>query len=84
MRYNSRKAVDGTAGRSGMTTETMIQTQATANAGTTVSTKTSIRVSAALAFIFGAGLGVTTGIAGSSVLHNAAHDTRHTLAFPCH
>ena len=24
------------------------------------------------------------GFAGSSVLHEAAHDTRHSIAFPCH
>jgi cobalt transporter subunit CbtB len=28
--------------------------------------------------IFGAGF------AGSEVLHNAAHDVRHGMAFPCH
>ena len=26
----------------------------------------------------------TVGLAGSEVLHNAAHDIRHGLAFPCH
>lgn len=26
----------------------------------------------------------TVGFAGSSVLHAAAHDTRHSIAFPCH
>lgn len=29
-------------------------------------------------FLFGAG------IAQSDVLHNAAHDSRHSFAFPCH
>lgn len=24
------------------------------------------------------------GFAGASVLHEAAHDTRHSIAFPCH
>lgn len=24
------------------------------------------------------------GLAGSEVIHNAAHDLRHALAFPCH
>lgn len=24
------------------------------------------------------------GFAGASVLHNAAHDTRHAVGFPCH
>jgi cobalt transporter subunit CbtB len=31
-----------------------------------------------LVLVFGAGL------AGSEVLHNAAHDLRHGMAFPCH
>jgi len=26
----------------------------------------------------------TTGFAASTTLHNAAHDTRHTVGFPCH
>jgi cobalt transporter subunit CbtB len=37
---------------------------------------------------FAALLGVSiiygVGLANSSTLHNAAHDTRHSLAFPCH
>ncbi len=24
------------------------------------------------------------GFAGASTIHNAAHDTRHAVAFPCH
>lgn len=67
-----------------MTTETLTHTQAAASATTQTSSRTGIRVVAALAFLFGAGLIFTTGLAGSSVLHNAAHDTRHSLAFPCH
>jgi len=31
-----------------------------------------------LSIIYGVGL------ANSSTLHNAAHDSRHSLAFPCH
>ena len=31
-----------------------------------------------LSIIYGVGL------ANSSALHNAAHDSRHSLAFPCH
>lgn len=26
----------------------------------------------------------TVGFAGSEILHNAAHDIRHSLSFPCH
>ncbi|MEQ8964479.1 MAG: CbtB domain-containing protein [Azospirillaceae bacterium] len=31
-----------------------------------------------LALIFGAGF------AGSATIHNAAHDSRHAVSFPCH
>ncbi len=27
---------------------------------------------------------IGVGFAGSTVLHNAAHDTRHAVGFPCH
>ncbi len=37
-----------------------------------------------LAVIFGAAILLTVGFAHSTTVHNAAHDTRHTLAFPCH
>lgn len=43
-----------------------------------------IRRTAIAAFLFGAALVFTTGFAHSSLLHNAAHDTRHALSFPCH
>lgn len=36
------------------------------------------------ALAFGLFLTYATGFAGSSVLHNAAHDTRHSVGFPCH
>lgn len=42
------------------------------------------RTAAAFAFMIGAGLVFMVGFAHSDVMHNAAHDTRHTLAFPCH
>ena len=37
-----------------------------------------------LAVVFGAVILFTVGFAYSTPIHNAAHDTRHTLAFPCH
>jgi len=37
-----------------------------------------------LAVIFGAVILFSVGFAYSTPVHNAAHDTRHTLAFPCH
>ena len=36
------------------------------------------------AIILGAFLVFGTGFAQPSALHNAAHDGRHSLAFPCH
>jgi cobalt transporter subunit CbtB len=39
---------------------------------------------ALLVFTLGAGLVYLAGFAYSDSVHNAAHDTRHSLAFPCH
>ncbi len=43
-----------------------------------------MRAICAAVFMLGAGLVFMVGFAHSSVMHNAAHDTRHSLAFPCH
>ena len=43
-----------------------------------------VRVLCAVAFLIGAGLVFMVGFANAAVLHNAAHDSRHSLAFPCH
>lgn len=37
-----------------------------------------------LAALTGVFLIYFTGFSEASVFHDAAHDTRHTLAFPCH
>jgi cobalt transporter subunit CbtB len=59
-----------------MTTNTAsIQSQASAS-------ERAKAVAAALAL--GTVLIFTVGFAHSTSVHNAAHDTRHTLAFPCH
>ena len=39
---------------------------------------------AGIAWILGLGLIFLTGFAYPEVIHNAAHDTRHSLSFPCH
>ena len=39
---------------------------------------------AVVAGVLGAFLVFGVGLAHSQLLHNAAHDTRHTIAFPCH
>jgi cobalt transporter subunit CbtB len=38
----------------------------------------------AIAVLFGVGLFMLVGFAPMEVVHNAAHDTRHAFAFPCH
>lgn len=39
---------------------------------------------AALALFVGVALVFTAGFSHSSTIHNAGHDTRHALSFPCH
>ncbi len=59
----------------------------TATQTTTTSTSSltqSRRVIAAATLAFGLGLVFLTGFANSAAVHNAAHDTRHAMAFPCH
>ena len=52
--------------------------------GVDVRARSESRVAAALAALLG--LFVLWGVGFSHIpaLHNAAHDTRHSLAFPCH
>lgn len=52
-------------------------------------TRTGARSDASLATIlfvafFGAALLFTSGFASSGAMHEAAHDTRHAVGFPCH
>ncbi len=42
------------------------------------------RVPAFCAVLLGLALLYGVGFAGPTALHNAAHDSRHGLAFPCH
>jgi len=39
---------------------------------------------AGVALLLGLGLIFLTGFAYPEFIHNAAHDTRHSLSFPCH
>ena len=48
------------------------------------SARTEAVSAALLAALVGSVMLFAVGFAHSSVLHNAAHDTRHTAAFPCH
>lgn len=55
---------------------------ATANASTTIATTS--RSAALGAMLLGSALLFLVGFAPIPALHNAAHDTRHSAAFPCH
>ena len=50
----------------------------------TLARATSRIAPAVLALLFGGFLILGTGFAQPSTIHNAAHDGRHALAFPCH
>jgi cobalt transporter subunit CbtB len=39
---------------------------------------------AVVALLLGSFVLIGVGFAGPQVLHNAAHDSRHAFAFPCH
>jgi cobalt transporter subunit CbtB len=51
---------------------------------TTESKRASVVLSAILAMSFGVFLLYGVGFAGSTTIHNAAHDARHGISFPCH
>ena len=59
-------------------------TTASTQTSATRSERTDALAAAAIALLFGIALVYTTGFAHSSTIHNAAHDTRHALSFPCH
>jgi cobalt transporter subunit CbtB len=46
--------------------------------------RTAVLVPAVLALLLGGFLVIATGFSHIDVLHNAAHDSRHSFAFPCH
>lgn len=56
-------------------------TRATASAATA---RSQVLTAAAVAFLAGLGLVFTMGFAHPELLHNAAHDWRHSMSFPCH
>ena len=55
-----------------------------APAGSDARARSETRVAAALAAVLGLFLLWGVGFSHIPVLHNAAHDSRHSLAFPCH
>jgi cobalt transporter subunit CbtB len=68
----------------GAAKEALLNTQTSTTAGVRGSERSEALVAALLAFALGIGLVFTTGFAHPSTIHNAAHDTRHALSFPCH
>jgi cobalt transporter subunit CbtB len=46
--------------------------------------KAGLAVQAALAMLLGAMTIAVVGFSHLDVIHNAAHDTRHSSGFPCH
>ena len=61
-----------------------MRAQADAGSAASVSSRSERLAAAAVAALLG--LGVIWGVGFSHVpaWHNAAHDTRHSMAFPCH
>jgi cobalt transporter subunit CbtB len=57
---------------------------ASTTTGAASSYEASSRLIAAVLFIAGLALVYLVGFSHSTTLHNAAHDSRHALAFPCH
>jgi cobalt transporter subunit CbtB len=55
-----------------------------AAAGTEVMVAGRPAVAAVIAALLGLFLLYGVGFANPTTLHNAAHDTRHSFAFPCH
>ena len=65
-----------------------MRSSATLTIGADVAPKTETRAQSATAALFAAMLGVFlvwgVGFSHISVVHNAAHDVRHSSGFPCH
>lgn len=46
--------------------------------------RTAVIVPALVAILLGAFIIFGTGLVPAAAVHNAAHDSRHSFAFPCH
>jgi len=49
-----------------------------------VATVSELKLAAAIAAVIGVFLIWGVGFAGAASIHEAAHDSRHSLSFPCH
>jgi cobalt transporter subunit CbtB len=55
-----------------------------ANVGTQAAERSATLIAAVMAALLGALVIWGVGFSPIEALHNAAHDTRHSMAFPCH
>ena len=55
-----------------------------AHAGVQTAERSAALIAAAMAALLGALVIWGVGFSPIAALHNAAHDTRHSMAFPCH
>ena len=55
-----------------------------AHAGVRTAEPSAVLIAAAVAALLGALVVWGVGFSPIAALHNAAHDTRHSMAFPCH
>lgn len=58
--------------------------ESTARSSAVSVSKTGVVTAAVAAILLGVTLIVGAGFASPGTLHNAAHDSRHAFAFPCH
>jgi cobalt transporter subunit CbtB len=54
------------------------------HAGSRVAARSEVLIAAVMAALLGAFVIWGVGFSPIAALHNAAHDTRHSMAFPCH
>ncbi len=62
----------------------VLNTNANSATAIAVGTRANVLMQSAMGVLFGALMIGFVGFSGLDVVHNAAHDTRHANAFPCH
>jgi cobalt transporter subunit CbtB len=79
------QACNQPVGDDGCMKEMTMKAQTNVSVDTTdVTSQTSIYAAIGFALISGVVLLTVSGMAQATVLHDAAHDQRHAMAFPCH
>ena len=61
-----------------------VTSQVSSQSTVQVKTSTSVLGQSLAALVFGVVILFAVGVAPMGAAHNAAHDVRHSLAFPCH